>query len=48
MQTLSQKLITDHQWFVHIGAVIVGNLGNNIFKYKNYAYIFVAKIILSI
>ncbi len=48
MQTLSQKLITKHQWLVHMGAVIldtsktVATDGNTIFKYMNYVPIDVA------
>ncbi len=48
MQTLSQKLITKHQWLVHMGSVIldtyktVEQRWNTIFKYMNYVPIVVA------
>ncbi len=48
MQTLSQKLITKHQWLVHMGSVLldtsktVATVGNTIFKYMNYVPIVVA------
>ncbi len=48
MQTLSQKLITKHQWLVHMGSVIldtsktVATEMETIFKYMNYVPIVVA------
>ncbi len=48
MQTLSQKLITKHQWLVHMGSVLldtyktVATVGNTIFKYMNDVPIVVA------
>ncbi len=45
MQTLSQKLITKHQWLVHMGTVILDTsktVATEIFKYMNYVPIVVA------
>ncbi len=48
MQTLSQKLITKHQWLVHMGSVILDTSKqlqqrwNTIFKYTNCVPIVVA------
>ncbi len=47
MQTLSQKLITKHQWLVHMGSVILDTSKTvatemDIFKYINYVPIVVA------
>ncbi len=48
MQTLSQKLITKHQWLVHMGSVIldtsktVATEMKSNFKYMNYVPIIVA------
>ncbi len=46
MQTLSQKLITKHQWLVHMGTIILDTSKTEMeiqfFKYMNYVSIFVA------
>ncbi len=49
MQTLSQKLITKHQWLVHMGSVILDTsktvateMEIKKFKYMNYVPIVVA------